>query len=64
METTYPGVVLTDYLSCAKNVERAKLAFLNKSTLYITNLFLLIKMYCFIFSDYKQYRFMVQKPGI
>ena len=27
METTYLGVVLTDGISCAKDVERAKLAF-------------------------------------
>ena len=27
METTYLGVVLTDDLSCTKDVERAKLAF-------------------------------------
>ena len=27
MDTTYLGVVLTDDLSCAKDVERAKLAF-------------------------------------
>ena len=27
MESNYSGVVLTEHLSCAKNVERAKLAF-------------------------------------
>ena len=31
METTYLGVVLTDDLSCAKNVERAELAFFKQS---------------------------------
>ena len=35
METTYLGVALTHDLSCAKDVERAKIDFLNNSILYI-----------------------------
>ena len=31
METTHIGVVLTDELSCVKDAERAKLAFIKKS---------------------------------
>ena len=64
MITTYLGIVLTDDLSGAKDVERTKLAFLYNSTLYITKLVLLTNMYCYIFYDYKQCRFTVLKPGI
>ena len=64
MDTTYLGVVLSDDLSFAKYVERAKLVFLSNSTLYIANLVLLIEMYCYIFSDYTGCRFKVRKPGI
>ena len=64
METTCLGVLLTDPLSYAKDVERAELTFLNNSTHHITNLVLCIKMFCYMFSDYMQYRFIVLKPGI
>ena len=35
MDTTYLAVVLSDDLSCAKDVERAKLAFFQAIQLYI-----------------------------
>ena len=64
METTYLGVVQTDDLSCAKDVEQAKLAFFINLTLYITNLVLLIKMICYTFLNNMQCRFRMLKPGI
>ena len=46
METTYLEVVLTGDFSGDKDFERANLAFSNNSPMYITDLILLIKMYC------------------
>ena len=55
MEFTYLGVVLTDDISYAKDVERAKLAFFKSfNYTYITNLILLIKMCCCLFSEWTQ----------
>ena len=39
METTYLGVVLTDDLSCVKNVERAKLTFFETIQPYLSQIY-------------------------
>ena len=63
IESIYLGVALTDDVSCAKHVERAKFAFFKQFNTLYPNLVLLILMYCYIFSDYTQCRFTVLKPG-
>ena len=64
MEITYLGVVLTDDLASAKDVEQARIPFFKQFKSIYHNFVLLMKMYCWFFSDYAQRKFFVLKPGI
>ena len=64
METTYLGVVLTDYLSCAKDFERAKLAFFKQFNFIYHKFSFNDKKVFFICFDNMQCRFIVLEPGI
>ena len=64
METTYLGVVLTDDLSFAKDVERAKLAFFIQFNSLYQKFTFDDKNVMLHFSIYMQCRFTMLKPGI